>query len=288
MKVTLVNYEKGFENIGILSKYADKMEEELIKLGVEVKVDNKPDPKSDVNHHINYIPYRRANSGGIDTLMITHITADGGYTTNQKLEALKHMLNTSTGVCFSKSMKDKLIGHGCPEDKLDVITPAHDSLKRRPIIIAILTKAYEDGRKNENMVVELAKVIDKDKFAFRIMGHGWREIIKKLQDIGFNNVEYFEDFDMEIYNAILYSADYLLYTGKEDEGAMSVVDGVNANLRIISTVSGFHHDLPIDYPFSTQEELNAIFKKLEINPVEDWNWTVYTQKHLDLWKSLSK
>lgn len=284
MKINLVNYEQavGIKD-GILTKFAQKMDEELKKMGHDSNISAIPDPEADVNHHINFLPYQKG--GGVNTLMVTHFL-DTEY---RRLELLNNALKTADmGICFSQEMIDRFKSKGFSTDKMTYILPAHDGHKRRPIVIAILTKVYADKRKREWMVEELSKVIDKEKFAFRIMGYGWRETVMKMIENGYEQIEYFEDFDYNIHKSILDSSDYLLYTGNEDEGAMSVLDATNAGVRTIAPLQGFHHDIGIDHPFETQEELNAIFKKLEENRVEDWTWEKYTKQHVELWEKLKQ
>lgn len=284
MKINIVNYELELNvKDGILSKYARKMSDELSKLGHEVSITYSPDQHSDVQHHINNIPYRQGH--GINTLMVTHFL-DGQY---DRLRILEKGLETADmGICFSKDMVNRLVKEGINKKKLTYILPAHDSQKRRPKVIAILTKCYSDGRKREWMLTELAKTLDKDKFAFRIMGFGWRNIVEDMIRDGWTNIEYFEEFDYEIHKMILDSSDFLLYMGNEDEGAMSVLDAANAGLPVIAPLQGFHHEIGIEHPFETQEELNAIFKKLAENKVEDWTWERYAKEHLKIWNKLKK
>jgi hypothetical protein len=283
MKINIVNYEMGVIKDGILTKFAKKMNEELIKMGHLSTISGTPDNISHVNHHINFLPYVKGS--GVNTLMVTHFL-DGEY---DRLRILQEGLQTADmGICFSAEMVERFEHAGVDPKKLTYILPAHDGLKRRPTVIAILTKVYTDGRKRAWMLTELSKVIDKDKFAFRIMGQGWRPVVEEMIKDGWKNIEYFEDFDYSIHKAILDSSDYLLYTGNEDEGAMSVLDAANAGLRTIAPVQGFHHDIGIDHPFETQDELNAIFAKLSVNKVEDWTWEKYTKQHVELWEKLRK
>lgn len=284
MNINIVNYESGYGINGILTKYAEKMHETLKRMGVSVTTSSSPDHRADINHHINYLAYRP--QPGLNTLMVTHFTGDQGLKDHQKVAILEENLKTSFGVCFSQTILDFLVKEGLDKNKLGIVLPAHDSLKRRPFIIAVLTKAYPDGRKREKMLLELSKVIDKEKFAFRIMGHGWRDIVEEMYANGFNQIEYFEDFGSVVYKHILDSSDYLLYTGAEDEGAISILDAKQAGLRIIAPLSGFHNEIGVEYPFYTQEELNKVFEKLSINPVESWTWEKYCKDHLDIWEKL--
>ena len=267
MKVNIVNYELGSFN-GILSKYANKMKEELEKMKVKVTVTNKPQ-KADINHHINYRSY--IPSGGIDTLMVTHIWE------GDKFERLKEGMKTAKlGICFSKETEKNLREKGIK--KLATVLPAHDSLPRKPIAVSITTNVYPDGCKREGMFYELLKNIDCSKFHFLIMGQGW--------DINQNaNISYLDHFDPKEYLKMLHMSEYNLYFG-EDEGSMGTLDAKNVGLKTIAPLKGFHHEIGIDYSFKNQKELNDIFNKLSENQVKDWTWQNYAQQHKTLWEKL--
>lgn len=278
MNVNIVNYEEGRFN-GILSKFAYRMKDELVKLGYDVKVSSSPDNSYSVNHHINYLPYRFENSpDSINTLMVTHIFE--GY----KFDALKEAIKTSHGICMSDDEREKLIKWGVDSNKLDTVLPAHDGFKRRPYVIAILTNLYPDGCKRVEYFQELIKTIDKEKFAFRIMGKDWKEVLEPMVSNGVQ-IQYFDQFDYNIHKAILDSSDFYLYMGV-DEGSMGALDAKQAGLKLIVPPVGFHKDLKIDYPWNTQEELNKIFKKLSQNHVNNWTWDKYVKNHLKIWKKL--
>jgi len=278
MKIHLVNYEQAW-NDGILSKFARRMYDELEKIkGVEVSIGNVPDPEADIVHHINYASYRHSST--INTLMVTHID-----TPSKKENLLKGMETADMGICMSSSLPDILTKElRIPKEKLSYVLPAHDCKPRRFQIVAILTNVYPDGCKREGMFTELVKTLDKNKWAFRIMGSGWNDILVPLVADGLQ-VDYFPSFDAENHQRILESSDYCLYFGK-DEGSMGILDAANAGLKTISTPQGFHLDIGLDYVFDTQEELNKIFKKLSRNKVGDLSWKTYTNEHIKLWKQL--
>ena len=281
MKINIINYEEGINN-GILTKFAYKLHEELDKIdGIEVSVGNKPDLKADINHHINYLPYKHnPKYKGVDTLMVTHIFE--GY----KKRALTEQMKTAFGICMSDWTKFQLIEWGFDKNKLATVLPAHDRIPRRHQIVSILTNVYPDGCKREGMFTELAKTLDNNKWAFRIMGSGWKEILVPLVANGLQ-VDYFPEFEKDNHQRILESSDYSLYFG-EDDGSMGLLDAKNAGLKLIAPNVGYNIDVGVDYPFHTQLELNNIFKRLNQNPVEDWTWTRYAHEHLKLWKKLLK
>lgn len=278
ISVHLVNYEQGMGINGILSKFANKMYEELSKLKeINVSIGDKPRDDVDINHHINYLQYKPNKTK--NTLMVTHIFD------NYKRKALEEGMKTADyGITMSKDMQSQLVKWGFKKSKLPVILPAHDSVPRRHQIVAILTNVYPDGCKREQMFVELAKTLDNSQWAFRIMGKDWHDILVPLVANGLQ-VDYFAEFDYDVHKQILDSSDYCLYFGK-DEGSMAILDAKNAGLKLITTNQGFHKEIGIDYPFDTQEELNAIFAKLNKNTVKDWTWSKYVDNHIELWKNL--
>ncbi len=142
MKVQIISYEDP--NTWILGKFARKMSEYLGELEVEVTLARKPDPDADVNHHICYVNYE-GFSDGINTLMVTHVDSVG------KLRLLKHQLDTADlAVCMSAHTMQNLQGAGLPGNKICYVNPAHDGvLSPRRLRIGIMTRLYDDGRKNE-------------------------------------------------------------------------------------------------------------------------------------------
>lgn len=280
MRIHLVNYEIGIKD-GILSKYARQMGFILTDMGHAVSISNKPNPKAKVNHHINYLSYKKCPKT-INTLMITHFTEG----TKEKIEFAKKAMETADyGICFSQDVVDLLESNGIKN--LTVIPPATE-IVRRPRMIAIMTDLYPDGRKREWMFEELVKVIDKKKFVFSIVGDGgWRPILEKLIKLGLQ-VQWQPVYNPQLGQTILNIADFLLYTGGENCQAQSVIDAIKAGVRVIAPDSECYNGLDIEYKFKDQTELNMIFKSLETTPVDDWTWENYCKKHLEIWETLQK
>jgi len=281
MKIHIVNYEMNYGIDAILSKYARMLERELTDLGHEVSVSGKAE-KADINHHINFNSY--IPSGGKDTIMIAHISGDKNQSKAEKIKQVKEALKTSHGIAMNPGIVEDLVKEGCDKNKLDFVYHAHDGNIRRPKIVAIVSNNYPDGRKNADMFTKLFKSLkDKRSVIFRIMGDGWMPILKPLAKEGLQ-VQYTNKFSMDLYQQILNTSDFLLYTGDEDSLAQSQVDAKNAGLRIISRPSP---DLEIEVPFTNQKELNQIFADFEKNPVKEWTWSNYAKKHLKLWQNLT-
>jgi hypothetical protein len=266
MKVCLVNYEENYNVKGILSKFAYEMQKELTRMGIKTIVRSHPDPGADVNHHINYYSYEPSRV--IDTLMITHIWE------GDKLEVLRKGMETAYGICMSQEMVEWLESKGLTKLTAVEIQP-HEQLPRKIKNICITTNVYPDGCKREWMFKELLKTIGKG-FHFYIMGSGW--------EVRGDNITLIDHFEKERYLPMLEKCEYNLYFGK-DEGSMGIIDAKQVGLQVIAPELGFVKGL-VDYPFDTQEELNAIFKKLDYNPVAEWSWKNYTLAHLKIWNSI--
>lgn len=286
MRVRIVSYEDI--NAWILGKFARKMKEELLKLGVQVDIANDPDDTADINHHIVYLGYKESAATSIDTLMITHIDD------RNKLNRISDQMKVAkVGICMSAQVMNELASVGIAADKLAYITPAHDNvMKPRKMVIGITSRVYPDGCKREELVAYLFKHISPDIFSLSIMGAGWDKIVEDIRQNGFT-VNYYEEFDYDKYVELVPSFDYYLYTGM-DEGSMGFIDALAAGVKTIVTPQGYHLDAPggMTHSFVEADELVAVFKEIEqekrslMQAVGLWTWKDYAIKHLEIWNYL--
>lgn len=285
MKVRIVCYEDP--RLWILGKFAIKLEQHLLQLGVQVDISDKADKAADINHHIIYYGYNSQKST-IDTLMITHIDDISKKTLLKKQLEIADM-----GICMSNETMLKLSNLGIPRDKLCYINPAHDgNIKPKPKVIGVTSRVQPDGRKREYLIEKLADDISPLYFSFKIMGQGWENQVYKLRLNGFL-VEYIDHFDYDLYTHMMPTFDYYLYMG-QDEGQIGFIDALTAGVETIVTPQGYHLDAldGISYSFSTYDELLTSFKLIEtsrkklVNSVANWNWIDYTKKHVEVWEHL--
>lgn len=280
MKIHICNYEQAIGMDGILTKYSRMLQREIMDTGHDITVSGQPE-KADINHHINFISYRP--SGGKDTVMITHLTGDKNHSEKEKIKIALKCLETAHGICMNPGLIKKLVANGADRKKLDFVYHAHDGMKRRPRIVAMIYNVYPDGRQRADMFVKMFNSLkDKKSVIFRIMGKNWLPIIKPLAKKGLQ-VQYTNSFTMDLYQQFLNTSDYLLFTGDEDSLAQSIVDATNAGLRVISPPQD---GIEVELPFNNQKELNDIFAKFQENQVKDWTWSSYAKQHLIIWKKL--
>lgn len=285
MKVRIVCYEDV--DAWILGKFARRMHENLIQLGIDSEIAKIPDPSADINHHIIYLDYDGKKTT-TETVMITHIDHDG------KFELVKRqMIEAELGICMSHDTYRQLVRKGVPSHKLCYVSPAHDRITSpRKIRMGITSKVQASGCKREHMLLELARRISPDDFEFFIMGTGWTSLVEEMRELGVE-VEYHDAFNAELYPKIFPTFDYYLYFGW-DEGSMGYLDALNAGVPTIVTPQGFHLDAigGITHPFKELDELVEIFQQIaapknaRIKSIESWSWEEYTRKHVVIWNYL--
>ena len=277
----------------IIGKFARKLQEELLKLGQEVDIADEEEPKADVNHYVFYGDLARIcnNHGTVRTSMVTHIDC------SLKKDLLK--LQTQNGVlciCMSNETVNKLSSWGIEREKLCYVNPAQDGeIKPRKIILGITNRCYYgfDLRKRDDLILEVCRHLEARFFKLKIMGAGWGEIVSQLEQLGFE-VEYYAEFNREIYKTLMTSLDYWIYYGF-DEGAMGYLDALAAGVKTICTPQGYHLDTGcgLTYPCSKIDDFARALKQIQeekrkiVDAVKDWTWENYAKKHLEIWNYLT-
>lgn len=277
----------------ILGKFARKLQEELCRLGQDVDIAEEEDPLADVNHYVYYGDLKRVckNRHTVRTSMVTHVDCF------MKKDMIKFQTqNHVTCICMSSEMLNRLSSWGIARNRLCYVNPAHDEeIKPRKIVLGITNRCYHgmDFRKRDDLIVEVCKQIDPQLFKLKIMGAGWDEIVLQIEKLGFT-VDYYAEFDREIYKKLMPSLDYWIYYGF-DEGAMGYLDALASGVKTICTPQGYHLDTKcgLTHPCSTIEDFVKTLKQIQeekreiIDAVKDWTWSNYAKKHLEIWQYLT-
>lgn len=289
LKIRIVYVNDGW----IFGKFAEKMQDELIKLGQDVDISDKEDPEADVNHYISYnrISHIYSNTNTVRTSMITHIDCVS------KRDMIRfHAQNNVIGICMSADTMNRLAVWGIPRDKLCYVNPAQDGqIHPRKIVLGITNRCYSriDFRKRDDLIVKVCECLSPDYFRLKIMGAGWNDIVREIRKMGFE-VEYHDDFNREIYLEMMPSLDYWIYYGF-DEGAMGFLDALAAGVETIATPQGFHLDVKhgLTYPCCTIEDFVEVLQKIQkkkddiVGVVKNLTWENYAKKHLEIWQYLT-
>lgn len=286
MKINIVaNKEAGW----ILYKFAKSVCDVLLEMGYDARISEEYDKSCDINHYFTpgYVginKYMKADSHC--SFMITHVD------TASKLSEIIDLTNKGAlGICMSKETRDRLIAGGVKPNRICYVNPAQDGqLHPRKIVLGFTNRVYNDNRKRDSIIVDVFKRVDGKQFKVAIMGSGWDEIIKQLNELGVET-EYYPDFDKAKYNGLMMNLDYYCYFGT-DEGSMGFLDAIAAGKGTIVTPQGYHLDAKdgITYPVNTVDEIVDVLNKLAAKNERSysllnlWTWKKYTEKHLELWK----
>lgn len=284
--IVCLNVNQGW----ILGKFARKMQACLQEIGIEATIGETRDETADVNHHIAYMNVKETLNE-TTTVMVTHV--DSQF----KTDIIKRQ--TAQGameVCMSKETMERLSREGVDRTKLCYVNPAHDGvIEPKKFVLGITHRNYTDFRKNPNMIVDICRQIDPRYFKWKIMGEGWEMIVEQMQAMGFE-VEYYVDFNYDIYVKLIPSLDYYIYYGF-DEGSMGFVDALAAGIGTIVTPQGYHLDAKDGGPTYCCETVKDFVNALNeiaggrdriVSSVEDWTWEAYTYKHLEIWYYLTR
>lgn len=285
LRVRIVNMDSGW----IIEKFQNKLFEELCKIGVEADIAPERDEKADINHYpVYYFTDSKRTVHEHDTYMITHIDC------LSKVELLRERAkNCGMGICMSKQMLNYLSSMGIPREKICYINPAHDHvIKPRKFVIGITHRLYQDSRKRNDIVVDIAKRFDRDYYKFVIMGAGWDAIVQEIINCGVE-VDYYNEFNYDKYVQLVPTFDFFLYTGW-DEGNMGYLDALAAGVETVVTPQGFHLDAKggLTYPCETIDDFVKTFNKIaekkrdRVLSVADWTWENFAKKHVEVWEYL--
>lgn len=276
----------------ILGKMASKLADELAATGIDADVSDVPLATADINHYVLF--YQLVSKPITKTTVgVTHVDDF------RKLGVLRRqMTDVDAAICLSHSTSDQLVMAGISRDRVCVVPPAHDgSAKIRRTRIAIATRVYDDGRKREKLLMQLARRMRLDEFHFDICGDGWEPTIVDLRTAGATvsyspgTGDHRANYD-EIQN-MLASADFYLYLGM-DEGSLGTLDALAAGVPTITTPQGFHLDIPgaIAYPVTDLEDLVSVFSSLALErraragAVSGLTWRHAAEQHAAIWRRI--
>lgn len=288
LKVRLISYDKmGW----ILTKFAQKLEQYLIEMGVDVEIGSCPDPTADINHHIPNHPFEPIAAYN-DTLMIAHVDC------MDALEQIKFQLQTAKmGICMSRETMEMLAEYGVPREKLCYVNPGQDAvIKPKKFVLGITHRNHAnfDHRKKIENILEICDGINPEYFTFTIMGNGWENIVHEMRMRGFE-VEYYDHFDYDLYTKqVIPSLDYYLFFGY-DEGSMGFMDALAAGVKTIVTPQGFHLDISngISYACKTMPDFVNVLNQIKeeravlVRSVEHYTWKEYAEKHVEIWEYIA-
>jgi hypothetical protein len=176
--------------------------------------------------------------------------------------------------------------------------PARE-LSVRPIRIAFFSARYEDGRKNEQWIIDCFRSRSAEERAgviFCFLGWEWETFCKKLAELDMN----YEIFrysrhlagEYQLYKDALKSADLLIYPGF-DGGAMSVYDALNSGIEVLASNISYHRGLGEQVSlFANKEEFSTRIDELlkrhsdRLQALRNRSIRAYVDRLLGHWSSV--
>jgi hypothetical protein len=277
----------GIGMSGVLSVIAQKLTSHLNLVdGVEAEHVRYPRAGFDVTHHLIYTMAAPLKSG-LTTAMITHIDSRHKEAKVQSL-----MRGGVIGICLSNHTKEflnEILNHDHKAQLFVAVPPPLVTNVTRKLKIAFLSNAYSDGRKNEDILLDIGGLQHSRLLELSLMGSGLKAIAESLLELGVT-VNHWDMFDSQIYEQILGSTDLLVYFGW-DEGAMCVMDATLAGVEVLTTDQGFHRELNSSRVslFKETEKITSHIANLlneknsQMAIAEKFNWEKFALRHLQIW-----
>lgn len=233
-------------------------------------------------------------SQGIHTIQVTHVDS------SEKLQHLEKLIEAGAIPIFMSKQHAKQISNKIknPFRKFSILPGSdvanHGDRKR----VLISSNYYPDGRKNENLLINLAEENKLDYFHFTFIGKSWDDIAKYLVASG-AEVEIYSPNDpncpsYEMQLEILRGVDCFLYLGF-DEGSLGALDAYLLGTPMIISKQGFHLEFETRSNislFQNYEEFKTkvltITKRNPISPEENynWSWYCYAERYKHMWDML--
>lgn len=286
MRVNIISYEPA--GGWILYDYAEKLAAGLRKYAEKVDITFAQAAGYEVTFHVNYWGLRTLEVPGLHSSLVTHID------TPEKFTLVKAQANAGVwGLCMSEETRRRIASLTGVERFTSFPPPAMIAAPQRSVTVLIAARSYQDGRKNEQWLIDFIRQFPTTLLKVTIIGAGWWSYVAELQQAGYT-VEYHDDFNRDTYRELLKASDYLLVAGF-DEGALSTLDAILYDVTPIVSAQGYHLEQSADMLlFANHEQLMAIARTLKRSLEEKsemsramTDWDAFALKHFELWKSLT-
>lgn len=243
----------------ILTKIA-KMLDKYIP---EVILSEKPDPKADINHFVNYALYKPVRTK--TSAWFTH--PEGTF-----WEMAKHI---DWCICHAERYAEQLREKGY---RATAITPGIDDIFKPKLVLGVVGKKRRSGRKGDILVEQIKKL---DFVQLKFTHSSWEG-----DDIPFNKLP-------DFYNSI----DYLLVPSILEGGPIPVGEAIKSGKKVISPLDVGNVNLfKENIIFYKKGNIKSLIKvldksyksKLEIsNTVKHLTWENFALKHQNIFEHLS-
>jgi hypothetical protein len=207
-----------------------KIGQELLKANITLK--------ADVTYYINWMYWKHLNScskSECDIVFFTHIDKDSDISVLKRADWI---------FCMSEHGRHELKKYKL-DSRAKVIAGFGLSVEDRKIRLGIAGRPYENGRKGQQLISNLYKVLDKDIFEF-VFASDWQ-------------------LPGRVSNNFFYDIDWLFIASESEGGPMDVLNAKALNISVISKDIGFMYSLKDedDIIYENYDVLALKLKQLE-------------------------
>ena len=193
----------------------------------EITTSAEIDYSADVNVHAPWRSFMGQERGtSKHVLMYTHCNPPDA-------PALYEACNNADIVtCMSWEGRRELVQLGVDPAKLQVVYCGADNFKFKRKIIGIVGTPQPNGRKRENLVLDLAWKYDLSAFQFIFAGALWEKVIDELRSVGVTaDMITLDDSGLQqLYQQI----DALLVTGYAEGGPLPLLEALAVGVPVLS------------------------------------------------------
>lgn len=216
----------------------------------------------DICYHLGYAYAKPESQAEINSVFITHIDD----TLKEKLVvSIKDKFDSF--ICMSSDDGNFLISLGLhPSKVFGPPLPVRNTYVK-PISLGIFSSYYPDGRKNDEWLLNFAKIDPNAKLLnFMFVGPYWGEFLSKFSGLGcsfeWHSVDRKLPYEYQFQQEKLSHLDYYFYLGF-DGGAMGSYDAYAYGNSLILVNESYHLDIPhVDYPINNEKDFNKVISKI--------------------------
>jgi predicted O-methyltransferase YrrM len=252
---------------------------ELPKL-YEVTTSTEVDIAADVNLHMPWHTMIGLEERGEGK----HIIAYTHCNPNMQAQLMDACARADLIVCMSYEGRRELVEMGVDPAKLWVIYASAD-FNYRKRLVGIVGYPQPNGRKREQIIMDLAWQMDLTPFQFLFVGGEWEPFVAQLQSLGVTASCFHADTNQhlaDVYNRL----DLLLVTGYVEGGPLPLLEAMAAGVPVLSPRFGYAADL-LDYE-QIYDDLKGLRARLEEftaagifhhQLVHSWTWRDYAAEY---------
>lgn len=179
----------------------------------------------------------------VNSVFVTHLDDRA-----KEIEIKELRDSCNSYVCMSPEDAVYLLSLGFRKEEVVGIDLPFFDQTHEPLKLAIFSKRYADGRKNEEWLCQWleANPAARDRFIFSFLGSGWLPVAERLERAGWSvevlsiGATLSREYDIQI--RALRSVDYHLYMGF-DGGALGTYDAFREEIPVIASRVSYHHGL---------------------------------------------